>query len=230
MPSSQRVQRLLEEILESRRTPEEVCQDCPELLNEVRVRLRRVRALEAEVDSFFPTPNFAPTPPPPPDGRLPEIPGYDVQAMLGRGGMGIVYKARHVRLNRIVALKMLLTGAYAARYERERFQREAEAVASLWHPNIVHVYDVGDHDGCPFFTMEIVEGGSLAQKLMGTPQPAAQAAALLTTVARAVQVAHQAGIVHRDLKPANILLTAEGNPKVADFGLARHFDGGPAVS
>ena len=154
-----------------------------------------------------------------------EIPGYDVEALLGRGGMGVVYKARHRRLNRLVALKMLIAGAYAGPTERARFQREAEAVASLRHANIVQVYDVGDHEGCPYFTMELLEGGSLAQALAGTPQSAGQAAALLITLAEAVQAAHQAGIVHRDLKPANILLTADGTPKVADFGLARHFEG-----
>ena len=125
---------------------------------------------------------------------------------------------------------MLIAGAYAGPHERARFQREAEAVAGLRHANIVQVYDVGDHEGWPYFTMELLEGGSLAQALAGTPQPARQAAALLATLAEAVQVAHQAGIVHRDLKPANILLTADGTPKVADFGLARHFDGEPALT
>ena len=161
---------------------------------------------------------------------LPRIPGYEVEALLGRGGMGIVYKARHLRLNRFVALKMLITGAYAGPNEQARFQREAEAVASLRHANIVQVYDVGDHEGWPYFTMELLEGGSLAQALAGTPQPARQAAALLGMLAEAVQAAHRAGIVHRDLKPANILLTAEGTPKVADFGLARHFDDEPALT
>jgi eukaryotic-like serine/threonine-protein kinase len=230
MSGDPRVQELLEEILESHRTPEDVCQACPELLTEVRERLRRLRKLEAEVDSWFPTPGSATGPSAPLDGRCPQVPGYEVQAMLGRGGMGVVYKARHLRLNRIVALKMLLTGAYAGPRERARFQREAEAVANLRHPSIVQVYDVGDHDGCPYFTMELLEGGSLAQSLAGTPQPVQQAATLLITLAEAVQVAHQAGIVHRDLKPANLLLTAEGTPKVADFGLARHFDGGPALT
>src|SRR5262245_25741705 len=144
--------------------------------------------------------------------------------------MGIVYKARHLRLNRTVALKMLLAGAYAGPEERERFLREAEAVAGLRHANLVQVYDVGDHDGRPYFTMEYVEGGSLAQKLLGAPQPAHQAAALLATLAEAVQVAHRGGIVHRDLKPANILLTADGTPKIADFGLARHLDSGSALT
>src|SRR4029077_3468239 len=131
--------------------------------------------------------------------------------------MGIVYKARHLRLNRFVALKMLITGAYAGPHERARVVCGAEAVRSLRHANIVQVYDVGDHEGWPYFTMELLEGGSLAQALAGTPQPARQAAALLATLAEAVQAAHRAGIVHRDLKPANILLTAHGTPKIADF-------------
>jgi serine/threonine-protein kinase len=224
MPVDPQVQLLLEEILESNRTPEDVCQSCPELLPQVRDRLKRVHALEAQFDSLLPTPGFTPTPHAPTDGKLPQVPGYEVQAILGRGGMGVVYKARQSRLNRIVALKMMLAGAYAGPHERARFQREAEAVASLHHCNIVQIYDVGDHDGCPFFTMELLEGGSLAQALAGTPQPARQAAALLITLAEAMHVAHRASIVHRDLKPANILLTEEGSPKVADFGLARHFD------
>src|SRR4029077_453097 len=134
-------------------------------------------------DSLFPTEGSATAPREPPDSRPPQIPGYDVEAVLGRGGMGVVYKARHLRLNRIVALKMLLSGAYAGPRERARFQREAEAVANLRHPSIVQVYDVGDHDGCPYFTMELLEGGSLAQSMVGTPQPAQQTAAHLITLA-----------------------------------------------
>src|SRR5207302_7003985 len=137
---------------------------------------------------------------------LPKVPGYDVQAVLGRGGMGVVFKAWHLRLHRPVALKMLLAGACATPAERERFLREAEAVAGLRHPHVVQVHDAGEHDGRPYFTMEFVEGGSLAEKLAGTPQPARQAAALLAVLAEAVHVAHQGGIVHRDLKPSNVLL------------------------
>src|SRR5262249_50565871 len=151
---------------------------------------------------------------------LPTIPGYEVVAVLGHGGMGVVYKARHLRLSRVVAVKMLLAGAYAGPQELARFLQEAEAVAGLRHPNIVQVYDVGDLAGLPYFTMELLEGGSLAQKLAGVPQPARKAAALVRKLARAVQVAHHGGIVHRDLKPANILLAADGTPKISDFGLA----------
>jgi serine/threonine-protein kinase len=183
MTDDSRVQRLLDELLDSGATPEEVCAACPELLPVVRTRWRRVRRLGADLDALFPPPEVPSTMPdaqgpspeatPQPEATaLPRIPGYEVEAVLGRGGMGIVYKARHLRLNRPVALKMLLAGDSAGPHDRERFQREAEAVAALRHENIVRVFDVGDHDGRPYFTMEYVEGGSLAQKLAGAPQPA----------------------------------------------------------
>jgi serine/threonine-protein kinase len=230
------VQQLLEEIADSARTPEEICADCPELLPEVRGRWLQMSAIKAELHAFSSTPGHAHDAETSPfhsqhgGADLPKIPGYEVGALLGRGGMGLVYKARHLRLNRFVALKMLITGAYAEPQQRARFQREAEAVASLRHTNVVQVHDVGDHEGWPYFTMELLEGGSLAQALAGAPQPAGQAAALVATVAEAMQAAHQGGIVHRDLKPANILLAGDGMPKVADFGLARHFDGDPALT
>jgi serine/threonine protein kinase len=267
MSDEARVLQLLDEILDSERTPEEVCADCPELLPEVRERWQQMQGkVEAELHALFPTPESdraAATPSSRhPAAELPRIAGYQVEAVLGRGGMGIVYKARHLRLNRPVALKMLLAGAYAGPEERQRFFREAEALAGLRHANLVQVHDVGDHDGQPYFTMEYVEGGNLAQKLVGTPQPVLQAAALTATLAAAVDVAHHGGIVHRDLKPANILLQrkaeipkpkspsqdgqaesaepptlldagfriADFDPKIADFGLARHLDTGPALT
>src|SRR5262249_45616370 len=207
-------------------TPEEVCASCPELLPVVRDRWRQLRRLRADLDALFPSPT-EPTPQPPEGPALPPIPGYDVEAVLGRGRMGIVVRARHLRLTRAVAVKMLLAGAYAGPRERARFQREAEAVARLRHPNVVPVYDVGDADGRPYFTMELVDGGSLAQKLVGTPQPARPAAQLVATLAGAVQAAHAGGIVHRDLKPANVLLTADDTPKIRDFGPARRPEHGP---
>ena len=225
---------LLEEMLDTGKVPEEVCRDFPELLPEVRKRWQKFRLINEQVEALLPgtgTPGSG-------DaaslgslaGRPPQISGYEIEAVLGRGGMGVVYKARDKRLNRPVALKMLLTGAFATAAERERFLREAEAEAGLTHPHIVQVYQVGDHDGRPYFTMEFVEGGSLAQQLRGTPQPARQAAALVATLAQAVHAAHQSGILHRDLKPANVLLTADGTPKVADFGLARRLEGAAGLT
>lgn len=149
------------------------------------------------------------------------IPGYEILGELGRGAMGVVYRARQVGLHRIVALKMILSGRYASASELARFKKEAAVMASLPHPNIVQVFDFNEHDGHLYFTCECIEGGTLANKISGVPQPPRDAARFLETLARAVHHAHQAGIVHRDLKPANILLTNNGVPKIVDFGLAK---------
>jgi WD40 repeat protein len=154
----------------------------------------------------------------------PDIPGYEVLGELGHGGMGVVYQARQVPLKRLVALKMIRAGPGAGPELLRRFRAEAEAVARLRHENIIQVYEIGEHEGCPYFSLEYVEGGSLARQLAGGPLSARQAAALTRTLARAVQHAHEQGVVHRDLKPANVLLTAGGMPKVGDFGLAKRLD------
>jgi formylglycine-generating enzyme required for sulfatase activity/tRNA A-37 threonylcarbamoyl transferase component Bud32 len=225
MPDEPRVQELLAELSDQQATPEEVCSTCLELLPLVRERWRQICRARAKLDALLPISTHGSSPTMPPEELpLPQVPGYEVESVLGCGGMGVVYRARHLRLGRHVALKMTLAGTYAGLDERERFRREAEAVAALRHPNLVQVYDAGDWAGRPYFTMELIEGGSLAQRLAGTPQPARQAAALLTTLAGAVQAAHDAGVVHRDLKPGNVLLTRDGTPKIADFGLARRLD------
>jgi WD40 repeat protein len=155
---------------------------------------------------------------------------HELLGEIGRGGMGVVYKARQKGLNRIVALKMILVGAQAGPDELARFRTEAEAAARLRHPNIVPIYEVGEWQSAngspplPYLTMEWVEGGSLEQKLAGVPRPAKEAAQLVETLARAMHHAHQQGIVHRDLKPANVLLTADGTPRITDFGLAKCLD------
>jgi serine/threonine-protein kinase len=152
--------------------------------------------------------------------------GYEILQMLGRGGMGVVYKARQIGLNRLVALKMILAGGHASAEELARFRTEAEAVARLQHPNIVQVHEVGTHEGRPFMVLELAEK-NLVKALAGTPVPARQAAQWLETLARAVQYAHEHGIIHRDLKPANVLLNQDGTLKITDFGMAKIARPGP---
>ncbi|MCI0463791.1 MAG: serine/threonine protein kinase, partial [Gemmataceae bacterium] len=135
----------------------------------------------------------------------PTVPGYEILEELGRGGMGVVYKARQVSLKRLVALKLIRDGALAGPQERARFRIEAEAAARMQHPNVVQIYEAGEHHGLLYFAMELVEGGSLDKHLAGQPQPAPLAAELVRTLARAVQHAHAQQVVHRDLKPANVL-------------------------
>ncbi len=157
---------------------------------------------------------------PPPDFIL-NVPGVEILSELGRGGMGVVYKARQTRLNRLCALKITLPGERNGAEFRARFLAEAETIARLRHPNIVQIYGLGDHDGRPYYEMEYIEGGSLARRLDGTPWAPEPAARTFAMLARAIGDAHRLGIVHRDLKPANILLADDDTPKVVDFGLAK---------
>src|SRR5271166_5800785 len=154
----------------------------------------------------------------------PEVAGYDILAELGHGGMGVVYQARQHQLKRLVALKMIRAGLQARPKDLDRFRLEAEAVARLHHANIVQIYDIGEVAGLPFVALELLEGGSLADRLAGTPQPGRQAAELMVTLARAIHAAHLAGIVHRDLKPSNVLFDRDGIPKIVDFGLAKRLE------
>jgi len=144
--------------------------------------------------------------------------------MLGHGGMGVVYKARQRGLKRIVALKMISAAGHHSSADMARFRTEAVAVADLQHPNIVQIYEVGEDNGHPFFSLEYVRGGSLARKISGTPQPPREAAQLVRALADGMEYAHQRGIIHRDLKPANILLTEAGEPKISDFGLVKRLE------
>jgi tetratricopeptide (TPR) repeat protein len=156
-----------------------------------------------------------------PGADWPDLPGYEVMGELGRGGMGVVYKARQASPGRIVAIKMIRAGDGATPEEIVRFGVEAETVARLQHSNIVQIYEVGLHEQRPYFALEYVPGGNLADHIAGRPQSPRSAAAMCEALARAIQHAHEQGIIHRDLKPANVLLTADGTPKVADFGMAR---------
>jgi serine/threonine-protein kinase len=191
------------------------------LVERIEARARRI-GQESAVKA--PGPAASDTPPRAAEAFPKTFGKFRLLAKLGQGGMGVVYKAQEVWSDLVVALKVVRAGAHAAPEELARFQVEARAVARLKHPNVVQIYDPGTQDEMPYFTMELLEGGSLAQRLKERPYSAHEAAGLVQSLAGAVHAAHQKEIVHRDLKPANVLLTADGTPKIADFGLAKLLD------
>jgi serine/threonine-protein kinase len=233
MTDDPRVQQLLAQLLDPHATPEEVCASCPELLPVVRDRWRQMLRLRADLSALFPppevptpkpdallTPPSEPTPQPPDDATArPQIPGYQVEAVLGRGGMGVVYQAQHLRLGRPVALKFLPRGFAQDTKRLERFRREARAASALNHPHICTIYDIGEHEGQPYLVMELIEGRTL-RALAAQRPPLPALVHLVGQVAKALAAAHAAGIMHRDIKPDNIMVRDDGYAKVVDFGLA----------
>ncbi len=201
--------------------PEELCRDCPSLLEEFRQRARAMAGMDrvlstAELPSDAPGPVLEDPPP--------VIPEYEILKELGRGGMGVVFKARQIALGRTVALKTILPQGALREASRRRFLQEAKAMALLQHPNIVQIHEIGQQGECPFLVMEYIEGESLSESLARKPWPPRKAAELLAVLAGAVHAAHVHGILHRDLKPNNILLSADGTPKICDFGLAKSLE------
>ena len=216
-------------------SPEDLCRDCPELLEELRKVLGEMAGMNAVLGAErLPAEDVAgrtvalTEPPaicdPVPRDAWPVIPQYEIMEELGRGGMGVVLKARQTALGRIVAVKAILPQGPIREEQRRRFVREAKAMALLQHPNIVQIHEISQQGEYPYIIMEYVEGQSLSDSLAQKPLAPRKAAELLVVLAGAVQAAHEQGVIHRDLKPNNILLAADGTPKICDFGLARHFE------
>jgi len=223
MPDETRLLDLLAEWNDQRQlgrdpTPRDLCPDDTALQEQLRERIARVKGVVAAIDPSAETVTA-------PAERLPTAPpGYEILGLIDRGSFGVVYRARQLRLNRVVALKFLLGGPHASPERLERFRREAEAIARLRHPNIIQIFESGEHQGLAFLALEFAEGGSLARRLASGPLAAAEAARVAEETANGLAAVHVGQIVHRDLKPANVLLTASGDLRVADFGLARLVD------
>jgi serine/threonine-protein kinase len=216
-------------------TPEVLCRDRPDLLPELQRRIALLRPQERHAgstgshvpdDPYATKKSAAPLVPPPAAAShsWPTLLGYEILGELGRGGMGVVYKARQLAADRVVAVKMTLHGSHAGDNSLARLYTEARAIARLQHPHIVQIYEVGEQAGLPYFSLEFCPGGSLDKKLNGTPLPSTEAAKLVEKLSWAMHVAHREQIIHRDLKPSNVLLAADGTPKVTDFGLAKRLD------
>ena len=203
-------------------------QDCPELIGPVEEAIRDSGKSGGGTRSRYPmTTCTSPSEissAPAETVRLPEFPGYEVLERVGHGGMGVVYKARQSALDRFVAIKTILPHGRLRDEQRRRFDREAKVMASLQHPNVVQIHEIGERDDRPYLVMEYLPGGRLSDRIEGKPMAYHEAAELIAVLARCVSHAHTRGVIHRDLKPSNVLFTLDGTPKICDFGLAKCFE------
>ena len=207
----------------------DLCQDCPELIEPLEEAIRESGRSGECTRSRYPMATF--TFPseisfvPAETARLPEFPGYEVLERVGQGGMGVVYRAKQTALDRFVAIKTILPHGDLRDEQRRRFEREAKVMASLQHPNVVQIYEIGEREDRPYLVMEYLPGGRLSDRIEGKPMAYHEAAELIAVLARCVNQAHAQGVIHRDLKPSNVLFTLDGTPKIGDFGLAKCFEG-----